>query len=124
MTNNEEIARAFDEIADLLEIEEMLESGKVKALRIEWLLIASIIPLARLRSVDPVMGGHDEHEQTLKEALIKSLHSSIRAFLQVFLRGKGYLSMSYNGCLVFPSPEPPSHGLIQRFLNQAYRREI
>ena len=42
------------------------------------------------------------------------LHQSIP---QVFLRGKGQLSMSYTEHLIFPSPEPPSHGPIQRFLN-------
>ena len=50
------------------------------------------------------------------KALIKSLRASIKAFLQVSLRGKGYLSMDYNTHTDCPSPEPPSHGLIQRFL--------
>ena len=51
------------------------------------------------------------------EALIKSLRASTRAFPQVLLRGKGTISMSYSWLSIFPSPEPLSQGLIQRFLN-------
>ncbi len=46
----------------------------------------------------------------------RKLRALISAFLQVFLRGKGYLSMVYIGYRDCPSPEPPSHELVQRLL--------
>ena len=41
-----------------------------------------------------------------KEALIKSLRALIRAFLQFFLRGKGFLSMVSMGIRIAPPPNP------------------
>ena len=38
-------------------------------------------------------------------------------FMEVLLRGKGAISMSYSWLSISPSPEPLSRGLIQRFLN-------
>jgi len=46
----------------------------------------------------------------------RKLRALTRAFPQVFLRGKGNLSMDYNPYPDCPSPEPPSHEFIQRFL--------
>ena len=50
-----------------------------------------------------------------KETLIKSLRSSIRAFLQINLRGKGYQSVGDNALPDRPSPEPPSRRLFQKY---------
>ncbi len=49
-----------------------------------------------------------------KETPIKSLRSSIRAFLQVNLRGKGYQSTGDKALPDSPSPEPPSHRFFQK----------
>ncbi len=49
-----------------------------------------------------------------KETPIKSLRSSIRAFLQVNLRGKGYQSTGDKALPDRPSPEPPSHRFFQK----------
>ncbi len=38
-------------------------------------------------------------------------------FMEVLLRGKGTISMSYSWLSISPSPELLSRGLIQRFLN-------
>ncbi len=49
-----------------------------------------------------------------KETPIKSLRSSIRAFLQVNLRGKGYQSTGDKALPDRPSPDPPSHRFFQK----------
>ena len=46
--------------------------------------------------------------------LDQSIHASLST-------GEGDLSMNYNGSPDCPSPEPPSHELIQRFSNAVLR---
>ena len=54
------------------------------------------------------------------EALIESLRASIRTPLQVFLWGKGRISMAYDPFHIYPSPKHPSLRFIQSFPMQLY----